>query len=218
MHDEAGFLAAIRLTPADDVARLVFADWLDEQDDPACKPKAQFIRLEQRTLEERKNRFAALWDLRLFATRLDPLWLAVVSRPPLNGCRERHQFDCPNRWDQLAPTENPRVRRCTSCRRDAHYCDTLAAALDHAAHGTPFVLTLAENLERWTLCPPKVPLPRFLAPPRVRRPLPLIPPPPLAEWVPEPIVPTPGADRSRKRKKGRGRNRNIQRENWEGAE
>ena len=45
MHDEADFLSAIRQTPADDTARLVFADWLDEQDDPACKRKAAFIRL-----------------------------------------------------------------------------------------------------------------------------------------------------------------------------
>jgi uncharacterized protein (TIGR02996 family) len=34
MHDEDGFLSAIRQTPTDDTARLVFADWLDEQDDP----------------------------------------------------------------------------------------------------------------------------------------------------------------------------------------
>jgi len=207
MTDEDGFLAAIRHTPADDVTRLVFADWLDEQDDPTCKPKAQFIRREQRVLDERKNRFAALWDLRLLATRLDPLWLAVVSRPPLNGCREQHQFDCPNRWDHLTPTDDPRVRRCESCRRDAHYCDTLTEALNHAARGTRFALTLAESLECWTQRPPEVSAPRA--------PLPLVPSPQSAEWVPEPIVPTPGVDRTKKRKKGRGRNRNLQREDWE---
>ena len=53
MHDEDSFLAAIRQTPADDVARLVFADWLDEQEDTACKLKAEFIRLELRMAEGR---------------------------------------------------------------------------------------------------------------------------------------------------------------------
>ena len=48
MHEEAGFLSTISQTPADDTARLVYADWLDEQDDPTCQPKADFIRLETR--------------------------------------------------------------------------------------------------------------------------------------------------------------------------
>jgi uncharacterized protein (TIGR02996 family) len=217
MHDEAGFLAAIRHTPADDVARLVFADWLDEQDEPICRTKSQFIRLELRMSDERKNRFAVLWNLRLIAARLDPLWLTVVSRSALNGCREQHQLDCPSRWDRLTPTDDPRVRRCESCCRSARYCDTLTEALNHAARGTPFALTPAESLENWRLHPPpQVPPPRFLAAPRVRRPLPLLPLSPPAEWVPELIAPPPSANRSKKRKKGRGRNRNIQRGDWEG--
>ena len=209
MTDEDGFLAAIRHTPADDVTRLVFADWLDEHDDPTCQVKAQFIRREQRTLDERKNRFAALWNLRLLAARLDPLWLAVVSRPPLHGCRERHQFDCQSRWHQLAPTDDPRVRRCESCHRDAHYCDTLTEALNHAARGTRFALTLAESLE----CGTSRPQPASAA----RVPLPLVPPPQSAEWVPEPQVWGPGVrpPQSPRREKGRGRNRNLQREDWE---
>jgi uncharacterized protein (TIGR02996 family) len=216
MHDEAGFLAAIRHTPADDVARLVFADWLDEQDEPICRTKSQLIRLELRMADERKNRLVALWHLRLIAARLDPLWLAVVSRPALNGCHEQHQLECPGRWDRLTPTDDPRVRRCESCRRNARYCDTLTEALNHAARGTPFALTLAESLENWRLHPPpQVPPPRFLAPPRARRPLPLVPPSQPAERVPEPIAPPPNADRRKKRERGRGRNRNIQRDDWE---
>src|SRR5262245_59215233 len=37
------FLRAIRANPDDDTLRLVFADWLDEHDDPA---RAEFIRVQ----------------------------------------------------------------------------------------------------------------------------------------------------------------------------
>src|SRR4051812_31227057 len=42
MSDEATFLEALKANPADDTARLVYADWLDEHDEPA---KAEFLRL-----------------------------------------------------------------------------------------------------------------------------------------------------------------------------
>lgn len=41
--DERGFWAAIRANPADDTARLVYADWLQENGD---EPRAAFIRLQ----------------------------------------------------------------------------------------------------------------------------------------------------------------------------
>src|SRR5437763_14201269 len=43
MTDRAAFLAAIAAAPADDLPRLVFADWLDEHGDP---DRAEFIRLQ----------------------------------------------------------------------------------------------------------------------------------------------------------------------------
>src|SRR4051794_27520062 len=42
-EDEA-FVAAIRAQPTDDTLRLVYADWLDERDDP----RGAFLRLEYR--------------------------------------------------------------------------------------------------------------------------------------------------------------------------
>ncbi len=41
MPDQDGFLSAIRADPADDTTRLVYADWLDERDDP----RGDFVRL-----------------------------------------------------------------------------------------------------------------------------------------------------------------------------
>jgi uncharacterized protein (TIGR02996 family) len=41
MTDEDAFLAALKANPADDTARLVYADWLDERDQPQ---KAAYLR------------------------------------------------------------------------------------------------------------------------------------------------------------------------------
>lgn len=45
MSERLAFLAAIREAPADDVPRLVFADWLDEQDDDCDRATAEFVRV-----------------------------------------------------------------------------------------------------------------------------------------------------------------------------
>ncbi len=42
MSEEAAFLEALKANPADDTARLVYADWLDEHGEPA---KAEYLRL-----------------------------------------------------------------------------------------------------------------------------------------------------------------------------
>ena len=42
MSDEAAFLAALQANPADDTTRLVYADWLDENDQPQ---RASYLRL-----------------------------------------------------------------------------------------------------------------------------------------------------------------------------
>ena len=41
MSDEAAFLAALKVNPTDDTARLVYADWLDEHNEPQ---KAEYLR------------------------------------------------------------------------------------------------------------------------------------------------------------------------------
>jgi uncharacterized protein (TIGR02996 family) len=42
MSDESTFLAALKANPADDTTRLVYADWLDENDEPE---EAEYLRL-----------------------------------------------------------------------------------------------------------------------------------------------------------------------------
>ena len=70
MSDEAAFLKGLRDNPADDTTRLVYADWLDERNDP----RAEFIRLRQQQaqLTARINELAG---------QFDPAWLAAVGGP-----------------------------------------------------------------------------------------------------------------------------------------
>jgi uncharacterized protein (TIGR02996 family) len=68
MTDEDAFLAKIRENPADDTARLVYADWLDEHGQPE---KAEFLRLEHQ-LRSARERIAVLGE------RLDPAWVQLV--------------------------------------------------------------------------------------------------------------------------------------------
>ncbi|OWK45100.1 TIGR02996 domain-containing protein [Fimbriiglobus ruber] len=80
MRDDSPFLAAIAAEPEDDLPRLVFADWLDEHDDP---DRAEFIRVQctlARNADGRGNLPAAeLVRLeareRLLLSRNRDLWL-----------------------------------------------------------------------------------------------------------------------------------------------
>ena len=56
------FLADIIEHPDDDTPRLIFADWLEDQDDPASRDQAEFIRT-QIQLETLREEGLALWAL-----------------------------------------------------------------------------------------------------------------------------------------------------------
>jgi uncharacterized protein (TIGR02996 family) len=75
--DEDAFIEAIGAAPEDEAARLVYADWLEERDDP----RGAYLRAEVtyfRRKEGRRN------DRKLSALlkQVDPVWAAMVSRPP----------------------------------------------------------------------------------------------------------------------------------------
>src|SRR5262245_15858513 len=81
------FLRAICDNPADDTARLAFADWLDENGDPN---RAEFIRLQiviPRHQHEREARYSRLREL--FAEN-HTTWLAEL--PELAGVSWFREF------------------------------------------------------------------------------------------------------------------------------
>lgn len=71
MSDRAAFVSAIAASPDDDLPRLVFADWLDENGDPA---RAEFIRL-QITAHRESEQFPPIIDQQTL-TRIRELFLA----------------------------------------------------------------------------------------------------------------------------------------------
>jgi uncharacterized protein (TIGR02996 family) len=79
MNEEQGFLAALRAEPKDDTTRLVYADWLEERDDP----RGEFLRLECRLhgMSEADPDYRELQrQLGERGRLLDVRWLAAVVR------------------------------------------------------------------------------------------------------------------------------------------
>jgi uncharacterized protein (TIGR02996 family) len=82
MNTDDAFVRAILAAPADDAARLVYADWLDERGDP----RGEYLRLELalaaagRGAEEAGELRRRMRGLR---QRIDPLWQATFDQPRL---------------------------------------------------------------------------------------------------------------------------------------
>ncbi|HEY1189694.1 MAG TPA: hypothetical protein VGE74_18750 [Gemmata sp.] len=105
---------------------------------PAGSRPAQFVRLEVRltspetTQTERYGLPARLEDLR---PALDPNWFAICARPRIANCDAVFAFRCPPKWQHLAGTGDPNVRRCGTCDKDVCYCGSLGEARGHAELG-----------------------------------------------------------------------------------
>ena len=136
--DEAAFLAAIRARPADDTARLVYADWLDERGDADAVAKSKYLRLEVQLAglpADDPGRDPIILLLRHYARSLTVEWKASVAKVPIENCGPQWEFRCPKGWDSLAPTGEPDVRVCSACVKKVRYCDTIEDARNLAALG-----------------------------------------------------------------------------------
>ena len=79
MHEERGFLYALREHPEDDVTRLVYADWLEERDDP----RAVYLRGEvalARMAEGDDGYEAAEAELAEMREDIVPQWLEQAGK------------------------------------------------------------------------------------------------------------------------------------------
>jgi uncharacterized protein (TIGR02996 family) len=165
MPDEGSFLRAILTNPTDDLPRLVYADWLDEQQTDEASRKAEFIRLQHATgkqyeREQKHKRNRA--RIRELANDLPVGWLAAVSHAAVEGCdaagtaihdwRLRRSletvafaFECPKDWAGMTPTDDERVRQCTACGKNVHFCDTVGEARNHAWVGDCVAVNVARS-------------------------------------------------------------------------
>lgn len=136
--DEVAFLAAIRASPVDDTARLVYADWLDEHDEPDAETKSHYLRLEVQLgslPKDSPERARLILRLRKLAGGLPLSWKSAVAKVPIENCDPAWEFACPQGWDNLRSTEDPGVRFCSVCQNAVRYCDTIADAQKVAAQG-----------------------------------------------------------------------------------
>jgi uncharacterized protein (TIGR02996 family) len=145
MTDEDGFLAHLRANPADAVARLAYADWLEEHDDFGSQSKASYLRLDASVAElpdAGPARDKAILAMRKLAEVLPLEWKSAVARLPLENCELDWDFVCPKKWEQLTPTDDPSARHCSACRKTVHYCGSIAEAKEKAWAGECVVVDL----------------------------------------------------------------------------
>jgi uncharacterized protein (TIGR02996 family) len=134
--EDRAFIRAILANPAELSAWLVYADWLDEHDNPV---HAEFLRLMAQ--RGQFNNTQPAWyetEERLTELRavLDPNWIAVFDRPKIENCELAFRFQCPKQWEQLKVRgTDPAVRHCDSCNKPVYYCSTLPEAQGHARQG-----------------------------------------------------------------------------------
>jgi uncharacterized protein (TIGR02996 family) len=81
MTEDEAFIRAIVDNRGDETSRLVYADWLDDRDDP----RGPYLRAEAEWARTGKKEKA----LRELAKALDPVWVARVSRPPVGICADK---------------------------------------------------------------------------------------------------------------------------------
>ena len=132
------------LPPGDERARLVYADFLEEQGraDEACwlRQESALRSLEGGALD------AALLKLRELSDRVGTAFMASVSRPALEGCPIQFGFKCPRQWESLQRTARDDVRHCSGCRQDVHFVRTLEEGRSLAINGQ--CVALAPDLVR----------------------------------------------------------------------
>ena len=91
MTEDEAFIRAVVDNPGEDTPRGAYADWLDEHDDP----RGPYLRAEFEWAMPWRNgeRPTDNLALRERAARLDPMWVARISRPPMGVCCEHIRFE-----------------------------------------------------------------------------------------------------------------------------
>lgn len=150
-REEQAFMREILFEPTDLSARLIYADWLDERQDPRARLLRIDVELQQLSSDDFQRQLLVLERAEI-VPKLDRDWvswlgLASIERCPgstvtLNwtatdaGSRpERIEFKyrCPKRWENLPPfDDDPHTRFCNECERTVHYCYNIETARWHA--------------------------------------------------------------------------------------
>lgn len=132
--EENAFLAGIWAEPKDDLRRLVYADWLEEQGSDECRAKAEYLRLEVHVsglADDHPERDGHILKLRELAKGLPIEWKTAVAKVSIENCNVRWRFQCPKKWSELEPVESEfgsDMRFCSACRKNVHFCQSVEVA------------------------------------------------------------------------------------------
>jgi uncharacterized protein (TIGR02996 family) len=140
-EEEQALVAA--LAGADEVARAVYADWLEQH---GHADRAEFLRAQaavSRITPAHPTFAAATARVREIAKGINPEWRMRVARPAVEDCKVAPEFTCGVDWAELAPTTDPKLRTCTKCQQLVRYCTSEAEAMVHAGLGACLVVDLA---------------------------------------------------------------------------
>lgn len=129
---ELALLAAVRDAPGDEDARLIYADWLEEQGDE----RAEYLRLERQWNElPSHRRLSSPIRARLveLTHRLPLEWIAAVARANIVGCPVAFTKVCPRAWQALPVGMDNRERPCRACKKSVIYCGSVSEAVRNLA-------------------------------------------------------------------------------------
>lgn len=65
----------------------------------------------------------------------------------VRNCLPVFKVVCPQRWEELAPTEAQGVRHCGQCDRDVYFCSTDRETIEHARSGHCIAREMPDNSE-----------------------------------------------------------------------
>lgn len=145
---EQELLNEILVNP-DDAARLVYADWLEEQGDE----RAAYLRIEvelHRVPNGMRRSRELREELRRIGRRINKGWIAAIARGPIESCRVGSSFceqECPKQWERLRPENKGRVRQCQACGQSVHYCFTMQDV--RRQYFGPHPIVIDASLECW---------------------------------------------------------------------
>jgi uncharacterized protein (TIGR02996 family) len=148
MCDDDAFVAAVKESPYDDVLRLVYADWLDERDDP----RGRFLRLEAEMVRrgESDPAYASLeTELAAVASKVDIRWHAKVCRVHVEP---RPPFAHPRRHPMNVAGPFYTCGDCMACEAPEHEAPSLMADLRESEGLSYFVRQPRTAAEREQAC------------------------------------------------------------------
>lgn len=144
MTDE-DFIAQIQSDAHDDSARLVYADWLEEQGDV----RAEYLRLECElaglTFRDAlwKELYPRVSELR---EKMPKAWLAEIGRSRVMNCDD---VSCPRSWHLLRDANARSVRMCDVCQSPVQFFSHPPEAAHHAVEENKVAIDAMVPTHEW---------------------------------------------------------------------